>query len=194
MNIHVPPDAAAPPAAIFTRRLLTTADIFKMIDSGIIKPDERFELIEGEMILMGPNLSDHEWIKSLVNQELVRAMPKSMFIGVEASVYLNKRTFVNPDLFLYPRAILTEKLVPADVPLVIEVAATSLRYDTLIKSPLYARFGFPEYWLINAHTKVTTIHRQPVDGQWTETVTVGPDEALTFDLLPTFSIVFNEES
>ncbi len=38
----------------FSRRLLTTDDFHRMGDAGILKPDDRVELIEGELIQMAP--------------------------------------------------------------------------------------------------------------------------------------------
>jgi Uma2 family endonuclease len=176
------------------RRGFTVAEILKMIDKGVIDEDEKFELIDGEIILVGPKQAAHEWIKYRLNQTLCRAAPDDWFVAIETTIYLNDRTFVEPDFSLVPRGTDNVDLKAPDVPLVIEVAHTTLRKDRDIKAPLYARFGFPEYWLINARTKVTTIYRKPVDGQWTETETRAANEALTFPALPGFSITFSEET
>lgn len=46
-----------------------------------------------------------------------------------------------------------------DVILAIEVADTSLAYDRGRKIGVYAAFGIPEVWIINANTLVTHVHR-----------------------------------
>jgi Uma2 family endonuclease len=44
---------------------------------------------------------------------------------------------------------------------VIEVADSSLAYDLSNKAPLYASHGVREYWVINARTLETVVHRDP---------------------------------
>ena len=58
-----------------------------------------------------------------------------------AALYLNERTFVEPDLCLYPRRILPEDVKGRDVLLAIEVAASSMPYDLGLKAQIYARHG-----------------------------------------------------
>ena len=43
----------------------------------------------------------------------------------------------------------------------IEVADSSLSYDLTIKAPLYARFGVREYWVVEAWSLITHVHREP---------------------------------
>lgn len=43
----------------------------------------------------------------------------------------------------------------------IEIADSTLKYDTASKAPLYSRLGVSEYWVINARTLVTRDFRQP---------------------------------
>ena len=59
-------------------------------------------------------------------------------------------TFTNPP---HPQA--------ADVSLIIEVAASSLRYDRQIKVPLYARHGIAEVWLVDLERDGVTSYREP---------------------------------
>ena len=54
----------------------------------------------------------------------------------------------------------------ADALLVIEVADTSLRFDRLIKLPLYARHGIGEVWLVDLEHDIVKSHREPRDGRY----------------------------
>lgn len=45
------------------RRLWTVAEIEAMVQAGIIEEDERFELIDGEVVPMSPKGIRHEVIK-----------------------------------------------------------------------------------------------------------------------------------
>ena len=59
----------------FTRRAFTVADVFRMIEAGIIDEDEQFELIEGEIVPMSPKGNQHEVIKLALNELLVVRKP-----------------------------------------------------------------------------------------------------------------------
>jgi len=51
---------------------------------------------------------------------------------------------VNPDILVHPMAIHTDKLRRSGGVLLVEVAESSLIYDTKIKLPMYASHGVPE--------------------------------------------------
>jgi Uma2 family endonuclease len=54
-----------------------------------------------------------------------------------------------------------------DVLLVIEVAASSLRFDRKTKTPLYARHGIPEMWLVDLGGGRLVRYRAPQQGSYT---------------------------
>ena len=87
--------------------------------------------------------------------------PDHVMVVGEAQFNLNEDSFVNQDILIHPMAIHTDKLRGPEALLVVEVAESSLSYDRKTKAPLCAAQGVPEYWIINAVTLETTIHRQP---------------------------------
>src|SRR5580658_3073647 len=113
----------------FDRRSFTVAEILRMQDAGIIAEDENFELIEGEIVPMQAKSHIHELLKSALNLELARNLPRHLWFGVETTIYLTEDTLVEPDLTIYPRGMKLETVKGADIVLAIEVAATSLAYD-----------------------------------------------------------------
>ncbi len=50
---------------------------------------------------------------------------------------------------------------PADVLLVIEVADTTVRFDRMVKAPLYAEQGVDEVWIVDVGAEVVEVYRQP---------------------------------
>ena len=54
-----------------------------------------------------------------------------------------------------------------DVLLIIEVAATSLRFDRKTKLPLYARHGIPKMWLVDLGGRRLVRHRAPQQSSYT---------------------------
>jgi len=88
--------------------------------------------------------------------------PDNVMIVGASQFNLDVDTFVNPDVLAHAMAIHTDKLRGPEALLLVEVAESSLIYDTKIKLPMYASHGVPEYWIINAVTLETTICRQPL--------------------------------
>lgn len=173
----------------FPRRSFTVAEIRRMVEAGIIAEDENFELIEGELVPMSPKGNQHEVIKAALNEYLATHKPSTVRLGVETSLYLDERTFVEPDLCLYPKKILPEDVKGGDVLLAIEVAGSSISYDRGLKATVYARHGVNELWVIDAATRETWVHRQPgADGKWGSIEKASPDMAVSPAALPDISI------
>ena len=78
--------AATTAAEGFPRRAFTVDDIARMIDAGIIGEDEKFELIEGEIVMSAAKGFAHERIKSALTIAVVRALPDHLTIGVETTL------------------------------------------------------------------------------------------------------------
>jgi Uma2 family endonuclease len=55
-----------------------------------------------------------------------------------------------------------------DTLLVIEVSDTTFRYDSKIKMPLYARYGIPEYWIVEIEHSRLHFFRSLIDGGYTD--------------------------
>jgi hypothetical protein len=54
---------------------------------------------------------------------------------------------------------------------VIEVSDSTFRYDRKIKVPLYARYGIPEYWIVEIESARLHFFRSLVDGSYTDVTT-----------------------
>lgn len=160
-----------------------------MVEAGIIAEDENFELIDGELVAMSPKGNQHEVIKSALLRILAKASPEDLRLAVETSLYLDERTFVEPDLCLYPKRILPEDVSGNDVLLAIEVAGTSMPYDRGLKASVYARHGVQELWVIDTTSRDTWVHRGPGDdGNWASIEKVASEATLSPQALPDITI------
>jgi len=174
------------------RRSFTVAEIRRMVEAGIIAEDENFELIEGEIVPMSPKGNQHEVLKGALMDALAKR-PMHLRLMVETTLYLDERTFVEPDLCLYAKSILPEDVRGSDVVLAIEVAGSSLGYDRGLKARLYAKHGVSELWVVEADSRETWVHRQPhADGQWGSIKRIAPDTSLSPAALPEISVRMSE--
>src|SRR5258705_4833913 len=64
----------------------------------------------------------------------------------------------------------------SDVQLIIEAAASSLPRDQLIKLPVYAAAGIPEYWIADLHQEQLLIYPDPEGSQYSTCETRQCDE------------------
>jgi Uma2 family endonuclease len=181
----------------FPRRAFTVEDISRMIEAGVILEDEKFELVEGEIVMMAAKSIAHERIKSALTVAISRSLPDDLTIGVEATLRLADMTMLEPDIAVFPKEVFKKsttfaQLDPGEAHLVIEVAASSLAYDKGLKARLYARHGVREFWVIDANTRSTWIHTGPSGDGWSSTTERGPQDALTTPALPGFAIRLGE--
>ena len=186
--------AATTAAEGFPRRAFTVDDIARMIDAGIIGEDEKFELIEGEIVVAASKGFAHERIKAALTIAVARALPDHLTMGVETTLRLTNTTMLEPDIAVFPKELFRKSSIrfaaldPGQAALVIEVAASSLAYDKGLKARLYARHRVKEFWVVDANEAVTWVHTGPIGEQWSSIVERGPDEALTTPTLAGFSI------
>jgi Uma2 family endonuclease len=182
----------------FPRRAFTVADIGRMIEAGVIREDERFELIEGEIVMMAAKGVAHERIKSALNIAVVRALPDHLTVGVEVTLRLTDTVMLEPDIAVFPKELFKKssqgfaRLDPGEAHLVIEVAASSLAYDKGLKARLYARHRVREFWVVDVNERTAWVHTGPNGDAWSSVVMRGPQEALTTPALPGFSIRLSE--
>jgi Uma2 family endonuclease len=190
--------AATTAAEGFPRRAFTVEDISRMIEAGVIREDEKFELIEGEIVMMAAKGVAHERIKSALIIAVVRALPDHLTVGVEATLRLTNTIMLEPDIAVFPNDLFKKsvtgfaQLDPGEAHLVIEVAASSLAYDKGLKARLYARHRVREFWVVDANERVTWVHTGPSGEGWSSIVERDPPDTLTTMALPGFSIRLGE--
>jgi Uma2 family endonuclease len=143
------------------RRRFTVAEVEAMVAAGVMEEDERVELIGGELVPMSPKGIQHEVVKKALLRRWYRATPDDIDLAPETTFRLSEDTYLEPDVVIYPRAAGLRGLTGANALLVVEVADSSLRYDTGRKAALCAAFGIHELWVIDAVRLTTRIFRGP---------------------------------
>lgn len=142
-----------------------------MAEVGLLAPDARVELIEGEIIDMAPVGNPHNSAVDRLNQWLTVAVLGQAIVRVQGSFRLSGFTEPQPDVILLkPREDFywSRFATGDDTLLVIEVSDSTFHYDHKTKAPLYARHGIPEYWIVEIERSRLHFFRSPVDGRYTE--------------------------
>ena len=145
-------------------RRFTVSEYRHMGKSGILRQEDRLELIDGEIIEMAPIGSRHaghlNHLVGLVSKQLA----DEPVLSVQNPLELGDHSEPQPDLaVLNPRddAYASSHPIAGDVLLLVEIADTSLEFDRTTKIPLYARHGVPVVWLLNLPDKTVEVYERP---------------------------------
>ncbi len=164
------------------RRLFTVSDYYKMAEAGILSPDDRVELIGGEILKMSPIKSQHVGVINKLVKMFIRQLDDRATITSQSPLHINKFSEPQPDIMVarfredeygaqHPR--------PEDVFLLIEVADSSLAFDLKVKTSLYAQAGIPEYWIVNIPERQVEVFRQPSGKDYLEKQIASPLDSIT---------------
>lgn len=164
--------------------LLTYDDLAEMPDDG-----KRYELLEGEIVVSPAPVRNHQWAVFQMGQYLGKAQDAGLGEVYVApfEVYFDEHNAAQPDVLFVRRErlhIITEARVEGAPDLVVEVLSPSTRRrDLRVKMQIYARFGVPYYWLVDAGDRTV----QPYEltgGHYTSQPLLHPGDTLACPLFP----------
>lgn len=147
------------------KRLFTRDEYYALAEVGILKPEERVELIEGEIYRMTPIGNRHAGcVTRLVDGFAPLLAARRAMLSPQNPVFLSDVSEPQPDITLLRRhegLYTKDHPTPEDVLLLVEVADSSIGFDRYTKIPLYALCGISEVWLIDINKETVEIHREP---------------------------------
>jgi Uma2 family endonuclease len=135
----------------------------RLIATGMLREQDRVELIRGEIInqiptgdrhigtmtrlihLLPPLIVGRGLLQSQCGIRLLDSQPEPdiAIVEIRADFYSNG------------------KAVPREILLLIEIADSSLEIDRSVKLPLYAENGIVEYWIVNLVENQIEVYRHP---------------------------------
>ena len=129
--------------------------------------DNRYELLDGELIMVpAPNIK-HESVRSLLGRELINFIVEhklgNLFYA-PCDVMLSDTDVVQPDLLFVSRErehLLSDGQKVQGAPdLAVEILSPSTaKQDRSEKRALYGKHGVTEYWLVDPVAETVQIHR-----------------------------------
>jgi Uma2 family endonuclease len=173
------------------RHRLTVQEYYRMVEVGLLAPDARVELIEGEIIDMPMPGPPHAGVATRLHERILLAVHGKVTVRDQQALRLDEFSEPGPDIVLvkrrsddYARAHPT----PPDVLLVIEVSQSSLRFDRERKLPLYARCAIPEYWIVDVVKPVLHIFHTPQGERYLHGSSIPRPGIVTLTSLPESSV------
>jgi len=135
---------------------LRVADFLLLAEAGAFQEYARTELIEGEIWVVNAIHTRHARAHAILNGELwaaLKVIGSPLFLYTAPSTELSDDTMPEPDIALAdPNDARTSQ--GHSVRIAIEISDWTLDIDLGRKALLYARYGVPEYWVVDVEGRV----------------------------------------
>lgn len=146
-------------------RRFTRKEYYSMSESGILKPNERTELIDGEIILMPAQNLPHANAVTSSTMVLTATFFATHAVRCQLPVTLADDCEPEPDFALVTAEHMRDSNLQGKHPtcpdLIMEISDRSLGYDRGEKVGIFARAGVPEYWILNVKRRCLEQRRDP---------------------------------
>lgn len=138
-----------------------TVDDFMLLDNaGAFDSYARTELIDGTIVAMSPQHTDHFKIHSRLFRRLADAcdaLDNGLEAWIEGSIAMPPHSMPTPDIFVTNEEPVSGPARLETTVLLVEVSATTVGYDLRKKATIYATNGVREYWVVDIPSP--TIHQ-----------------------------------
>ena len=165
-------------------RKFTYRDLLEMEKRGIIGEDERIELLGGliyKVTIKPPHAFCTSWLAQNLTLAFIGRAQVSSQNPLRLSNDMDDTELPQPDVMLMENKLYFDHPRPENIYLAVEVSDSTLRKDTTLKLPLYARAEVPEVWIVNLIQRRIEVYTEPKDGEYARRV----NEDLTATLAPT---------
>jgi Uma2 family endonuclease len=138
-------------------------EYYRMAETGVLRPDARVELINGEIIDMSPIGPFHGGVVSRLTRLFNELAKRRWQVWPQSSLRLDEYSEPQPDVILLrpvPDDYTNNLPQPEDVFLVIEVSDSTLEADRREKLPAYGRAGIAEVWVVNLNEMTVEVYRE----------------------------------
>ncbi|WP_017655926.1 Uma2 family endonuclease [Fortiea contorta] len=138
--------------SLTTAKRFTVAEYHRLAELGFFGEDDRFELINGEIVNMVAKGTSHSVCETRLEKELYKLVGDRAILRGQQPITLLDYSEPEPDRVIAKNRdddYLENHPRPSDILLLIEVADSSLKYDQETKLAIYAQAGITDYWIFN---------------------------------------------
>jgi Uma2 family endonuclease len=142
-------------------------------------------LIDGVILEEGPMNPPHAITLELVAEALRIAFGAGWRIRIQSPLVLGLDLDPEPDCAVLAGTARGSTGHPTTVDLVVEVADSSLDFDTNEKRLLYAKACIREYWVVDVNGRQLLVYRDPQAGDYVSQQALGSADAVSPLATPT---------
>jgi Uma2 family endonuclease len=158
-------EEAQPEAVMPSRRRWTREEYYRAAEVGIFGPEERLELIDGEVYhKVSPINRSHSLSVLFSERAFQKVIGSDFHVQREQPLRFPNDSEPQPDIAIVrgqPEDYPEHPPQPADAILVMEISDANYSYDTTLKASLYASVGIPEYWVLDLRRNRLEVRREP---------------------------------
>jgi Uma2 family endonuclease len=168
--------------APFTLRLWTVEEYHQMAQAGIFHPEERVELIAGQIIRMSAKGTAHTAAVRRTAKVLRNLLFNQAEVYTQDPIQLNDFSEPEPDVAVVrinPLDYADHHPTPSEVYLIIEVADSSFKYDRETKGKAYAQSGIADYWVLDVNDRKLHVLREPTPEGYQSEVILSEDASVS---------------
>ncbi|MEM9541914.1 MAG: Uma2 family endonuclease [Cyanobacteria bacterium P01_E01_bin.42] len=177
-------------------RLWTVKEYHRMVEAGILQPEEKVELIAGQIIRqMSPQKSPHAAAITRTERQLRNELGDRILLRIQLPIALNPYSEPEPDIAIVqpdPRDYADNHPLISQVHFLIEIADTTLRRDCGLKARDYANSGIEEYWVLDIENRLLHVFRNPTSEGYESESTRSENEEISPFQFPDSSISIQE--
>ena len=147
-----------------TKHRFNVKEYYRMAETGVLRPDARVELLNGEIIDMSPIGSTHAGTVKRFIRIFTKLGRDRWVISAQDPLRLDDHSEPEPDFMLLkpsPDDYTSRHPQPDEVFLLIEVSDTTLDFDHEEKLAAYGRAGVAEVWIVNLIDTTIEVYREP---------------------------------
>ncbi|MBE9126072.1 MULTISPECIES: Uma2 family endonuclease [unclassified Coleofasciculus] len=165
-----------------TLRPWTFEEYHRMAEAGIFHPEERVELINGQIIRMSAKGTAHTAAVRRTARLLRNLLANQAEVYTQDPIQLDDFSEPEPDIAvvrLDPLDYADHHPTPSEVYLIIEVADSTFKYDRETKAKAYARSGIADYWLLDVNERKLHVFREPTQEGYQSEVIFAEDVSVS---------------
>src|SRR5262245_18313291 len=153
----------------------TVDEYERMAEVGIVRPEDRVELIDGEIIEMRPPGLRHISATLLLTTIFTEALGRLVMVSVLNPLLLDEHNMPQPDVIVLqplPDFYASRRARVKDACLLIEISDSSLSFDRKVKVPHYAAERVPEVWIEDLKHDLLLVYREPSGHEYNTNLTL----------------------
>lgn len=146
------------------KRRFSVEEYHRLALSGILKEEDKVELVQGEIVEMSPIGPKHASTVTRIVRLLTEIFRDQYLISPQNPIQLGLDSEPEPDIVILKEKAdfyATRHPKAEEVVFIIEVADSTLQYDKEVKLALYAQSGIAEYWIVDLQAHQLMIHSFP---------------------------------
>lgn len=140
----------------------TAEQYFGLVEQGVLREDDRVELLDGVIVAMSPSGPRHASAISRILRAFFSAVGDRGCVRSQAPLIAGALSVPEPDVAVLAGSVADyDRAHPTAALIVVEASESSLPQDRITKARIYAAAGIPEYWTVNLREGCLEMLRAP---------------------------------